>query len=95
MKFYIRVLADFALHPVILFLLTFCQFLLLTSHSFGISANELRHFEKSIIDCRQYLNPAFKKIKRNSTLYIIGHTSKYDLKTMLKIVSKGKQDNHK
>jgi len=95
MKLFVRVLAGFTLFPVILFLLTICQFLLFTSDSFGISANEHRHFEKSIIDYRQHLNPLFKKIKRNSTRYIIVHTSECDLKTTLKIVSKGKQDNHK
>jgi hypothetical protein len=95
MKFSVRVLAGFTLFPVILFLLTICQFLLFTTDSFGISANEYRHFEKSIIDYRQNLNPVFKKIKRNGTRYIIVHTSECDLKTTLKIVSKGKQDNYK
>jgi hypothetical protein len=95
MKSYIRVFADFALHPVILFLLTISQFLLLTSDSFGFSANEYRHFEKSIIDYREHLNPLFKKIKKNNTRYIIVHTSECDLKTTLKIVSQGKQDNYK
>ncbi len=95
MKLFVRVLAGFTLHPVILFLLTICQFLLFTSDSFGISANEYRDFEKSVIDYRQHLNPLFKKIKKNSTRYIIVHTSECDLKTTLKVVSKGKQDNYK
>ena len=95
MKLFVRVLAGFTLFSVILFLLTICQFLLFTSDSFGISANEYRNFEKSIIDYRQRLNPVFKKIKRNSTRYIIVHTSECDLKTTLKIVSQGKQDNYK
>ena len=93
MKSFVRVPADFALNPLILFLLTISQLLLLTSSSFGFSANDYRHFEKSIIDYRKHLNPAFKKIKRNSTRYIIVHTSECDLKTTLKIVSQGKQDN--
>jgi N-acetyl-anhydromuramyl-L-alanine amidase AmpD len=63
--------------------------------SFGISAGECLNFEKSIIDYREHLDPQFKKIKRNSTRYIIIHTSECDLKTTLKIVAKGKQDNHK
>jgi hypothetical protein len=95
MKSFVRLIAGFSLYPVILCLLIICQFLLFTSDSFGISANELRNFEKSIIDYRQHLNPRFKKIKRNSTRYIIVHTSECDLKTTLKIVSKGKQDNYK
>ncbi len=95
MKLFVRVLAGFTLHPVILYLLIICQLLLFISDSFGISENEHRHFEKSIIDYRQHLNPLFKKIKRNSTRYIIVHTSECDLKTTLKVVSKGKQDNYK
>jgi hypothetical protein len=83
------------LHLSILILLIVCQFLLFTSDSFGISANERRNFQKSIIDYRQHLNPLYKKIKRNNTRYIIVHTSECDLKTTLKIVSKGKQDNYK
>jgi len=95
MKLFVRTCAGSAVHPVILFLLTIFQFLLFTTDSFGISASELRHFEKSIIDYRQHLNPLFKKTKRNCTRYIIVHTSECDLKTTLKIVSKGKQDNYK
>ncbi len=95
MKLFVRLLAGFTSHPVILYLLIICQFLVFTSDSFGISENELRNFEKSIIDYRRHLNPRFKKIKRNSTRYIIIHTSECDLKTTLKIVSKGKQDDYK
>ena len=95
MRLFARVLLDFSAHPLILLLLTICQFLFFTSDSFGISATEYRNFEKSIIDYRQYLNPRFKKIKRSSTRYIIVHTSECDLKTTLKVVSKGKQDNYK
>lgn len=95
MKLFVRTCAGSAVHPVILFLLPVCLFLLFTTDSFGNSANELRHFEKSIIDCRQHLNPRFKKSRRNCTRYIIVHTSECDLKTTLKIVSKGKQDNYK
>jgi len=95
MKSFFRFNAGSSLHPVHLSLLIFCQLLLLTTDSFGISAEEYRNFEKSIIDYRQHLNPHFKKIKRNCTRYIIVHTSECDLKTTLKIVSKGKQDNYK
>jgi hypothetical protein len=95
MKLFIGVFANLALHPFILFILTIFHFLLFTSNSFGISATDCQNFQKSIIDYRQHLNPRFKKIKRNSTRYIIVHTSECDLKTTLKIVSKGKQDNYK
>jgi len=95
MKLTVRTCAGFAVHPAILFLITICQFLLLTTDSYGISAGELRHFEKSIIDYRQHLNPRFKKTARNCTRYIIVHTSECDLKTTLKIVSRGKQDNYR
>ncbi len=48
-----------------------------------------------IIDYRWRLNPLFPKRVRKSTKYIIVHTSECDLKTTLKIVSEGKQDNFK
>ena len=95
MKLFARLLAVFVLRPVILYLLILCQFLLFTSDCFGISEKELRNFETLIIDYRRHLNPRFKKIKRKSTRYIIVHTSECDLKTTLKIVSQGKQDNYK
>jgi hypothetical protein len=95
MRLFARVLLAFSPNPLLLFLLTICQFLFFTSDSFGISATEYQNFEKSIIDYRQYLNSRFKKIKRNSTRYIIVHTSECDLKTTLKVVSKGKQNNYK
>jgi hypothetical protein len=93
MKLIFRALTGFTLTPVILFSFTLCQFLLFALDSFGISANNHQCFGKSIIDYRQHLNPAFKKIKRGCTRYIIVHTSESDLETTLKIVSKGKQDN--
>lgn len=48
-----------------------------------------------IIDYRGRLNPLFPKRTRKSTKYIIVHTTECDLKTTLKIVSEGKQDNFK
>ena len=50
-----------------------------------------RSFQRSIIDFRSHLNPAFKKVKRDKTKYIIVHTSELGLKTTLKVVSKGKR----
>ena len=49
----------------------------------------------TMIDYRAYLNPLFPKRMRKRTRYIIVHTTECDLKTTLKIVSKGKQDDFK
>ena len=49
----------------------------------------------TIVDYREHLNPFFHKRVRKSTRYIIVHTTECDLKTTLKIVSKGKQDDFK
>jgi hypothetical protein len=77
------------------FLLTVCQFLWLPSES-AASANKMHRFSMdAIIDYREHLNPLFRKRVRKSTRYIIVHTSECDLKTTLKIVSKGKQDDFK
>ena len=77
------------------FLLTICQFLWLPSDSVG-SMNEMhRLFVSAIVDYREHLNPLFRKRARKSTKYIIVHTSECDLKTTLKIVSAGKQDDFK
>ena len=95
MHYIVRVLIGFCLHPTILILLIVFNILLLATDSFGIPIKEYRNFQKSIIDYRQQINPLFKKSKRNCTRYIIIHTSECDLKTTLKIVSKGKQDNFK
>ena len=91
----IRALIGFCLHTAILILLIFFNMLLLATDSFGISLKEYRNFQKSIIDYRQHINPLFRKSIRNCTRYIIIHTTECDLKTTLKIVSKGKQDNYK
>lgn len=49
-----------------------------------------QRFQQSIIDFQSQLNPAFEKVKRNETKYIIVHTSELELETTLKVVSKGK-----
>ena len=95
MKNFVWILAGFAVNIVILFLFIVTQILLFTVGAHGITASECLKYENSIIDYSQHLNPLFKKIKRNSTRHIIIHTSECDLKTTLKIVSKGKQDNYK
>jgi len=48
-------------------------------------------FQRSIVDYRSHLNPAFKKVRRDKTKYIIVHTSELGLETTLKVVSKGKR----
>jgi len=50
-----------------------------------------QNFQRSIVDFRSHLNPAFKKVKRNKTKYIIVHTSELGLNTTLKVVSNGKR----
>jgi hypothetical protein len=80
---------------VILFILIICQALVLPADSFAISDKEYRNFAKSVVDYRRHLNPRFRKTERKSTHYIIVHTSECDLKTTLKIVLKGKQDNYR
>jgi hypothetical protein len=54
-----------------------------------------RLIRDTIIDYRWRLNPLFPKRERKNTKYIIVHTTECDLKTTLKIVSEGKQDDFK
>ncbi len=74
---------------------TVCQLLWLPSESAGSMNKMHQTFMNSVIDYREHLNPLFRKRIRKSTRYIIVHTSECDLKTTLKIVSEGKQDNFK
>jgi len=76
-------------------LLTVCQFLWLPPESAGSTNKMHRLVKDTIIDYRWRLNPLFPKRARKSTKYIIVHTSECDLKTTLKIVSAGKQDDFK
>ena len=84
-------------HPlaVMVFLLTVCQFLGLPAESAGSTTKIHRLNKDTIIDYRWRLNPLFPKKVRKSTKYIIIHTTECDLKTTLKIVSEGKQDDFK
>jgi hypothetical protein len=77
------------------FLLTVCQFLGMPSESMGSTNEKNRLFMNTVIDYREHLNPLFRKRLRKYTRHIIVHTSECDLKTTLKIVSKGKQDDFK
>ncbi len=52
---------------------------------------DLLAFQRSIIDYRQESDPAFKKVVRHKTTYIIVHTSELGLKATLRVVSKGKR----
>ena len=77
------------------YLLTLCLFLWLPAESVGSTSKVHRLTMDAIIDYRGHLNPLFPKRVRKSTKYIIVHTSECDLRTTLKIVSEGKQDNFK
>jgi len=77
------------------FLMAACQFLWLPSESMGSTNGNHRLFMNTVIDYREHLNPLFRKRLRKRTRHIIVHTSECDLKTTLKIVSKGKQDDFK
>ncbi len=48
-------------------------------------------FQRSIVDYRSRLNPKFNKVKRQTTTYIIVHTSELGLNTTLRVVAKGKR----
>jgi hypothetical protein len=76
-------------------LVTVCLFLWLPAESVGSTNGVHRSFMNAIIDYRDHLNSQFPKRVRKRTKYIIVHTSECDLKTTLKIVSAGKQDNFK
>ncbi len=69
--------------------------LLLPAEVLGSMDPMQRSFLAAVIDYREHLNPQFPKRLRQSTQYIVVHTSECDLKTTLKIVSQGKQDNYK
>jgi N-acetylmuramoyl-L-alanine amidase len=79
----------------IVLILAICQLLCLPSESAGSTNEMLRLYMNTIVDYRDHLNPFFPKRVRKRTKYIIVHTSECDLKTTLKIVSAGKQDNFK
>ena len=80
---------------VMVFILIVCQFLWLPSESVGYVNEDHRLFMEAVIDYREHLNPLFQKRLLKRTRHIVVHTSECDLKTTLKIVSKGKQDDFK
>ena len=80
---------------VYILILIVCQFLWQPSESVGYVNENHRLFMEGVIDYREHLNPLFQKRLRKRTRHIIVHTSECDLKTTLKIVSKGKQDDFK
>jgi N-acetyl-anhydromuramyl-L-alanine amidase AmpD len=63
----------------------------LPSLSAAFSPSERHRFQGSIADFRSKLNPSYKKVQRHKTKYIIIHTSELNLKSTLRVVSKGKQ----
>ena len=62
----------------------------LPSLSAAFTQTERYNFQRSIVDFRSRLNPGYKKAHRKKTKYIIVHTSELNLKTTLRVVSKGK-----
>ncbi|MEX1301121.1 MAG: N-acetylmuramoyl-L-alanine amidase [Desulfotignum sp.] len=65
----------------------------LSAHASGVSfapAN-FQQFQSKIIDQQNRLNPKFKKVLRQDTLYIIVHTSELGLAATLRVVAGGKQ----
>ncbi|HSO21196.1 MAG TPA: N-acetylmuramoyl-L-alanine amidase [Desulfosarcina sp.] len=65
--------------------------LALPSPAPAYSKSSQDRFQRSIIDHRPRLNPAYRKIKREQTRYLIVHTSELGLDATLRVVSKGKQ----
>lgn len=59
--------------------------------SFAYGQSDHRKFKSEIINYQGHLNPNFKKKRRQSTRYIIIHTSELGLSATLRVVSKGKQ----
>jgi N-acetylmuramoyl-L-alanine amidase len=79
--------------PSAVVLLAASMLLLVRADASAFSKKVRRQFADAIIDYRAYLNPRFEKLKRSSTRYIIIHTSQTDLKTALKLLSEGKQND--
>ena len=89
-----RIFIDYNL-PAMVVLSAVFWLLMLPAESAEAMDKVQRTFLSSVIDYREHLNPTFPKRPRKSTRFIIVHTSECDLKTTLKIVSQGKQDNFK
>ncbi len=53
--------------------------------------SDFQRFQSKIIDYRNRVNPAFKKVSRKQTLYIIVHTSELGRDATLRVVSRGKR----
>ena len=67
-------------------------FILISQGSYAARFDEVFQ-SQNFIDYRSQLNSRFYKSIRKVTRFIIVHTSECDLKTTLKLVSKGKQNN--
>ncbi len=52
---------------------------------------DFQRFQANIIDHRNRVNPAFKKVPRKQTRYIIVHTSELGLSATLRVVARGKR----
>jgi hypothetical protein len=58
---------------------------------FSFTPSDFQTFQKRIIDHQNRLNPRFKKVPRQQTLYIIVHTSELGLSATLRVVARGKR----
>jgi hypothetical protein len=58
---------------------------------FSFTPSDFQRFQSKIIDHRNRVNPAFKKVPRRQTLYIIVHTSELGLSATLRVVARGKR----
>lgn len=75
----------------------FCILLVLYLFIFNYSISEAAKKSKyPVVDYRKYLNRQFNKVKRNSTRFIIVHTSEAGRVSTLRTLSKGKRvGNHR
>ena len=72
-------------------LIFFCLQAVKPALSEGYSQSQYQRFQGRLIDHRSRLNPKFKKKRRQTTQYIIVHTSELGLDATLRVVSGGKQ----
>ena len=57
----------------------------------SFAPSDFQRFQSGIIDHRNRVNPAFKKVPREQTRYIIVHTSELGLSATLRVVARGKR----
>jgi len=80
------------LRPILVMAIFLASILIFPLQSEGGSGERQANYSLNTIGYEHHLNPLFKRTERQTTKYIIVHTSEADLETTLKIVSVGKQD---